>query len=203
MPAPFPALAGMTAHLGRARTNAVTSCAGAPSFRRAVASSPAATRVIAADPIGNAGPLGRTRPAETQFCEHHCLPGCCAGRHGVVADPQRRPQGRPRNSGRAPRLLSPRQLACSVHQPRRTECGRDDQRDPYIDRPPGHPRGPGPNAASPVGCGQARVPRRPLPPKSRPARCGPRPRCGCAARSFPAGYSLLPVGTTFREVTNV
>lgn len=203
VPALFPALAGMTAHLGRTPTKAVASCTGAPSVRRADASSPPATQAIAVDPIGNAGSLGRTHPAETQFREHHCLPGCCAGRHGVAADPQRRPQGRPRNSGCAPRLLSSRQLTRSVHQPRRTKCGRDDQRDPHIDRPPGHPRGPGPYAASPVGCGLACVPRRPLPPESRPARRGSRARCGCAARPFPAGYALPPVRTTFREVTNV
>lgn len=203
LPALFPALAGMTAHLGRTRTNAVASCTGARSVRCADASSPAATRAIATDPIGNAESPGRTHPAETQFREHHCLPGCPAGRHGVATDPQRRPQSRPRNSSRAPRFLSARQLARSVHQPRRTECGRDDQRDPHIDRPPGHPRGPGPYAASPVGCALVRVSRRPLPPESRPGRHWCRARSRCAASPFQAGCPVLPVRTTFREVTHV
>ncbi len=181
-PAPFPALVSVTAFPGRAWTDAVTSCAGAPSFRRADASHPATMKAIAAYLIGNAGPLGRNRPTETQFREHLCLPGCCAGRHGVAADPQRWSQGRPRNSGRVPRLLSPRQLARSVHQPRRFKCGGDDQRAPYIGRPPGHPRGPGPYAAAAVGCGLARVPQRPLP---------------------HTDHSPIPVKATFHEVTHV
>jgi hypothetical protein len=48
-----------------------------------------------------------------------------------------------------------------------------------------------------------RVPRRPLPAESRPGRrCSPA-RSRCAARPFPASRVLLPVRTTFREVTHV
>lgn len=203
VPALFPALSGMTAHLGRARTNAVVSCASAPSGRGADASSSAAAQVIAADLTSNAGSPGRTPPADIRFRKHQRFPGCCAGRDGVASDPQRRPQGRSCNSGCAPRVLSPRKLVRSVHQPCRTECGRGRQRDPYIDRPSGQRSEPRPYAAPPVGCGLVRVPRRPLPAESRPGqRCSPA-RSRCAARPFPSSRVLLPARTTFREVIHV
>lgn len=195
MPALFPALAGVTAYRGRAWIIEATSCAGIPT--------PADSPVIAAQLIGHVRFLGNIPPAETRFREHHPLLGPCAGRDGVATDQQRRPQGRPCRSSRTPRFPSPRQLARTVHQQCCGERGRDGQQGPHIDRPPGHPRAPGPYAASPVGRGPVRVPRRPRPPASRHGRHCLRTLCRCAARPVPAGLPVLPVRTTFREVANV
>ncbi len=162
MPALFSAFPGIAACFGRTRMIAATTCAGTPSIRCANASSPAATWAVVASPIDPAGLLGSMPPAESHFREHQRLLGPRAGRDGVVADPQGWPQGRPRSSGRAPGLLPPRQLPRSVDQPHRAERGRGAQRYPHIDRLPGHPRGPRPYAASPVGCALVLVPRQSL-----------------------------------------
>lgn len=62
MPAPFPAFAGVTAPLGRTRTNAVASCTGALSVVCADAPSPAVKLGVATDLIGMRGPpFARTR----------------------------------------------------------------------------------------------------------------------------------------------
>lgn len=193
MPALFPALAGMTAHVGRARPIAVTNHAGNSSPVALTAQVPKSRRP--SDPMGRAGFSADTHLAETPFREHQGPPGSRTGRGGVAADPQGRPQGQPRSRGRAPRLLSPRQLARSDHQPCHGERGRDDQRDPHLDRPSGHPRVPGPYAASPVGCGLVPVPRRPPPTGHKRSRACSHPRAD-------ADHPFLPVKATFREVTH-
>lgn len=162
------------------------------------------TRALSASgPPVHHRPLGNALPIALPSHDHQSLPGCCAVRSGVAAGPQWRTQGRPRSSGRTPRLLSPRKLARSVHQPRRRGRGRDDQRDPYVGRPSGHPRGPGPCAAHPVGCGLMCVPRWSLLPERRRSRGGSHTLHRCAARPIPVDRSVRPVRTRSREVTNV